>query len=431
MQANSASGRSSEDPKRRLKTGVREIRLPGRRNATGRPKISTSTKISVCSVCHTERAKYTCPQCHAGSCSLKCYKSHGKQCTETFYEQEVRKEMKEQKLSRASRESTIAALQRNREALAKEPLPAIPDGPARITRSDAIDDGGEKERGEAEVEGDAEAEVLRRRLQQMAVKEDFDPSKLDPETERKFRKMAAQGRLAGLLKPWVPWWIVEEEETKKTAEAEVRGWRFLMPVAPRVTDPSGWPNRGLSSDAPSLKLLSLRTEGGFRVTHEVDIPSLAAMRAPRPSEKLDVNLLDLLYAYAFTKRLYNGEWDHDRKGAGAIVFAVSEVLAKNTTHDRVAGALQASVENARRVPGASRAFALSVLRDTSQLLCHHTLTVSRFSPYSPLFIVAVGKPHPEFPFSRQFQHFASSSSQIYFLFFCSFCLVSSFVLHAA
>lgn len=46
-------------------------------SASGKPPTCTS-KLGTCSVCRTNKARYTCPACGVRSCSLSCVKSHKK-----------------------------------------------------------------------------------------------------------------------------------------------------------------------------------------------------------------------------------------------------------------------------------------------------------------------------------------------------------------
>ena len=78
------------------------------------------------------------------------------------------------------------------------------------------------------------------------------------------------------------------------------------------------------------------------------LPPLSSLSSARPSPLLSWQLLELLYAYCFTMRLFNGDWA-DGGGAGdaaAVAMAVSESLS-------AAGAAAEAASAAKR-SGAAR-----------------------------------------------------------------------------
>ncbi|GAB5369772.1 hypothetical protein AAMO2058_001434600 [Amorphochlora amoebiformis] len=333
------------DPRRKLKTGKINIRLPGR-NQIAVNKISTSSKIGTCSTCHSQKSKYTCPRCHAASCSLDCYKAHGGHCTEAFYEKQVREEMKQAKPSKQSKEAVAAALKRTL-------------GESQPSPQELLEGSGGQTRAKQDEQNEDE-EMLLKSLQEMAISGDFDPAKLDEASCKRFLKMAADGRLNSLVNPWKPWWIPPNKDEKDSK---------AIPLIPKLTDPSSWPNTSLPPSTPPLKILDFQDSS----LPFLPIPSFVSLKCPAPSKLLRNNLVDLAYTYAFTQRVYNGEVEADVKGAGEVVFGVSDVLGKGLVHPKTRVALNSVLQNAARIQGVTREFCAWIIRDTILILAHKAL----------------------------------------------------------
>eukprot|EP00468_Gymnochlora_sp_CCMP2014_P008816 CAMPEP_0167755704 /NCGR_PEP_ID=MMETSP0110_2-20121227/8975_1 /TAXON_ID=629695 /ORGANISM="Gymnochlora sp., Strain CCMP2014" /LENGTH=593 /DNA_ID=CAMNT_0007641727 /DNA_START=20 /DNA_END=1798 /DNA_ORIENTATION=- len=337
----------NKDPKRRLRTAKPEIRMPGRRpTLSGAFRIATSSKISICSTCQKERAKYTCPRCHAASCSLVCYKKHGHTCTEAFYEKQVREHKKIEKKNPSVKAKTLKVLERTLRPSNEESI--VRDSPSQ----------GQKQTSEEEEDN----LMLRRAFQHMVITGDFDPNRLDEKSRKRFLKMAADGRLAEFVEKWVPWW-----HRPKDAGGNEKGELIL----PKVKDEQGWPNTGLTKSAPDLSLTEISRIG----IKSIKIPSFTSLKAPKPSPEVRNTLIDLVFSYAFTMRLYNGDWDHDVIEACKVLYMLSDALSKNSSYSVPVAARNAVLSNTQRVAGINRAFAISGLRDAAQILYYKALTI--------------------------------------------------------
>lgn len=330
------------DPSRRLQTPSGDIRLPGRR-AVRAPQILSSSALKVCSGCKREQSKYTCPRCHAATCSLACYRAHGAKCTEAFYEKEVKRELKASGVTKEGRAAALSALK-------------------RAQRSET-GLGTVKEMKRDESNDDEDTELARRSLQRMAISGNFDPEGLDPKLERQFRKMVADGRAGKLLPIWNPWWIPPSSDSSSAAPAR---WINAPPIPPKVVDEQSWPYVGLDASAPSGNL------NGYS-----DVPTYSSIRAPaNPSPLIGNNLLDILYAYAFVSRLYNGDVTGDAVGALAMVMRVSSVLADNTVHTQPIVAMHSAVERAAAAgTGNPAEFNAWILCDVALILHHKPLVL--------------------------------------------------------
>jgi hypothetical protein len=61
------------------------------------------------------------------------------------------------------------------------------------------------------------------------------------------------------------------------------------------------------------------------------------------------SLLDVLYSYCFSKRLYNGDWSPDVEGAVGVILTLSDILSKNTVYQSAAQAVSRSLELSMQV----------------------------------------------------------------------------------
>jgi hypothetical protein len=80
-----------------------------------------------------------------------------------------------------------------------------------------------------------------------------------------------------------------------------------------------------------------------------NIPPLSSITKAKPSPLLQNNLVNIVYAYAFTDLLYNGEMDSSPFECVEVVMAVSPVLSKGTVYDSIEVSVQRSIESSLQV----------------------------------------------------------------------------------
>ncbi|XP_072923163.1 zinc finger HIT domain-containing protein 2 isoform X3 [Hemitrygon akajei] len=90
----------------------------------------------------------------------------------------------------------------------------------------------------------------------------------------------------------------------------------------------------------------------------------------RPSPLVSYSVVNVLYAYAFSMRLVNGDVVGEmRQEFVETVMAISETLSANKVYTSTANALQAGAEAVRNCPSASNPFqAVRAMEDASALL---------------------------------------------------------------
>ncbi|KAH0795809.1 zinc finger HIT domain-containing protein 2 [Histomonas meleagridis] len=81
----------------------------------------------------------------------------------------------------------------------------------------------------------------------------------------------------------------------------------------------------------------------------VNAPKPESPPPPRVSPLLPFHLVDILYSYCYTMRLYNGDVSFDFDGACDVILTISTVLSTTTVHlESVKSALKNCIEQTRR-----------------------------------------------------------------------------------
>lgn len=82
---------------------------------------------------------------------------------------------------------------------------------------------------------------------------------------------------------------------------------------------------------------------------EENLPPLSSLTTKEPSPLMYNNLVEILYAYTFTMRLYNGDCRLDLATSVYVFLQVSSVLYENKVYDSCEAALFQAISNARKV----------------------------------------------------------------------------------
>ncbi|KAL5704126.1 hypothetical protein ACHQM5_022598 [Ranunculus cassubicifolius] len=124
--------------------------------------------------------------------------------------------------------------------------------------------------------------------------------------ERKqFERAITSGEVSKLIEPWEPWW--------------------------------------LKSGAKSISL-SKSSSTEIPPGPETPLLSLTKLTSTRPSPLLPVHLVDILYSYCFTLRLYNGDWRSEPLDAAMVILNLSNVLGEGGHPESVSQAVAYSLE---------------------------------------------------------------------------------------
>lgn len=152
---------------------------------------------------------------------------------------------------------------------------------------------------------------------------------LSAEEIKHFRKALTSGDLSRLIEPWTPWW------TKPAARSI-----SLSPAGSQLVKP-------LHEHGETIAQLSTTPEPNLSEVPagpENPLPPLRQLTRADPSPFLAVHLVDVLYSYCFTLRLYNGDWHSDPFGSATAILSVSKVLGDDARPETVAEALAACLE---------------------------------------------------------------------------------------
>ncbi|XP_008806932.2 zinc finger HIT domain-containing protein 2 [Phoenix dactylifera] len=264
---------------------------------------STSSSLSdariVCRVCQKQFAQYTCPRCNSRYCSLPCYKRHSLQCTESFMRENVMEELQQ----------------------------IQPEDETKTKMLDIL----KRFHSEEEMNSDDEDESMlsEETIQKVVSGNEIRLEDLSADEIKHFRKALASGELSRLIEPWTPWW------TKPSARSI-----SLSPEGSQLVKP-------LHEHEGTIAQLSTTPEPNLREVPagpENPLPPLRQLTHTDPSPLLAVHLVDVLYSYCFTLRLYNGDWHSDPFGAATTILSVSKVLGDDARPETVAEALGACLE---------------------------------------------------------------------------------------
>lgn len=152
---------------------------------------------------------------------------------------------------------------------------------------------------------------------------------LSAEEIKQFRRAVASGELSKMIEPWDPWW---KRPSARAVSLSPEGSQLVTPLHQQeetITSPSSTPEPNLS---------------GIPAGPETPLPLLSQLSRTDPSPLLAVHLVDVLYSYCFTLRLYNGDWHFDPLGAATVVLSMSAVLGDDGRPETVAEALSACLE---------------------------------------------------------------------------------------
>ncbi|RZC62855.1 hypothetical protein C5167_024607 [Papaver somniferum] len=274
----------------------------------------------VCRVCQKQFSQYTCPRRNLRYCSLQCYKGHSLRCTESFMRENVMAELHQTQPDDNSKQKMLDILKRFHSE--EEPIEDMDH-----SDNDDIDD----------------RTLSEETMQKILSGNQVSLDDLSPEEVQQFQRAVASGELSKLIKPWGPWWF---NLSAKTISFSREGAQLVKPLPQQDT---------------ALPLQDTLEGGQFSEVPpgpENPLPPINKLSSTNPSPLLSVHLIDIIYSYCFTLRLYNGDWESDALdsamvvlsllGEGALPESVAEALAHSLKQTcspsyRPAGGLQFGV----------------------------------------------------------------------------------------
>ncbi|XP_050316207.1 zinc finger HIT domain-containing protein 2 isoform X2 [Anthonomus grandis grandis] len=265
-------------------------------------KIIELNETNTCKICDNALAKYSCPKCNIIYCSLICYQaSTHLDCTEDFYKENVMAELNLNKSNPESEKKMFEILQKYHENNRIT-------SPGDYKYWDAAD-------GETELDEDAmgqfsqfvDVEDLEEDLDsddedyidiaERLAGVDLDDTdtvwdKLTNDERQDFMAFLKTEDISKLIPSWTPWWMYTE--ANKISEVNID-----------QTDE-------FKSDCPKLGV----------------IKDFSSITTKNPANCVAYNLVNLLAAYAFTARYFNGEHFDFPNEAVAVIASVSLHLKK-------------------------------------------------------------------------------------------------------
>ncbi|XP_038213299.1 zinc finger HIT domain-containing protein 2 [Zerene cesonia] len=238
-----------------------------------------NTDNRLCGLCEQNNSKYSCPRCDVLYCSLNCYKAEKHlQCSESFYKDCVNQELALHEADDESKSQMIDILK-------------------RIQNQDL--DGTDNEDDNESIDSDDEVQIdLHDRLQNLNLNDaDSVWSALTEDEKNEFEALLSQGNVGAIVPHWEPWWMYRRD--KKLVE--------------------------------DLKQTDNEKEILKKCPHIKSVPLFSTLTNVKPSPSIRFNIINVLAAYAFIMRYYNGEVEPIE--ATTCVLSICDNLNSNSNYD--------------------------------------------------------------------------------------------------
>lgn len=179
---------------------------------------------------------------------------------------------------------------------------------------------------------------------------------LSAEEKKRFQRAVASGELSKLIEPWDPWWL---KPSARTITLSKEGTQLVQPLAEQeaLLSPQDDGMREKSREIP--------------LGPETPLTPVRKLISTEPSPLLAVHLVDIIYSYCFTLRLYNGDWQSDVIGSAMVVLSMSSVLGQAGQPETVLEALSYCLERTcspEYRPMGGLEFGLGLIDDVINLL---------------------------------------------------------------
>lgn len=205
---------------------------------------------------------------------------------------------------------------------------------------------------EMDEDSSADSTLSEETMEKILSGQEISFDDLSIEEKKQFHRAIAYGELSKMIKPWDPWW---SKPSARKIRLSKEGTQLVQPLQEQESQD------GTETDEFSEVPLG----------PEAPLPPLSRLSSKEPSPLLTVHLVDLLYSYCFSLRLYNGDWRSDALGSVMVVLSVSSVLGQGAQPETVLEALFHCLEQvccpAYRHMGGLQ-FGLGVIDDVISLL---------------------------------------------------------------
>ncbi|XP_051149539.1 uncharacterized protein LOC127264156 isoform X2 [Andrographis paniculata] len=258
-----------------------------------------SNSRMICRVCEKQFSQYTCPRCNVRYCSLHCYKSHNIRCTESFMRENVMEELQQVRPNEQSKSKMLDILKRFHEE----------------EETDSMD-------GE-------DSPLSEQTIQKILSGDQVSFDDLSIEEKKYFQRAVASGELSKLIKPWDPWWL---RPSAKFVSLSPDGSQLIQSIS------KDEPGESSRNDTDSDQLHNIPPGP------ETPLPPISKLTTSGPSPLLTIHLVDILFSYCFTLRLYNGDWRADPLESATVVLSISSVLGQGDQPETIFEALSHCLE---------------------------------------------------------------------------------------
>ncbi|KAL0818424.1 hypothetical protein ABMA28_008889 [Loxostege sticticalis] len=226
---------------------------------------------NICGLCDEKSSKYCCPRCSVFYCSLDCYKSEKHlNCSESFYKDCVNEELVSYQADDESKRKMVEILKK----MQNEDLGNPEDIEEMLKNIDESEEVGDDEGIDSD---DDEGIDLHDRIKDLNL-DDPDAlwNALTEDERNEFEALLNQGDVGTIIPQWQPWWMYHKEE------------KLVEDV-----DDKDKTKEDVLKDCPPL----------------VKVAKFTDLTTVKPSPAIRFNIANVLAAYAFTTRYFNGELD--------------------------------------------------------------------------------------------------------------------------
>ncbi|KAG7322755.1 hypothetical protein KOW79_014101 [Hemibagrus wyckioides] len=341
---------------------------------------NTFSSLRPCGLCLSNPARYTCPRCNVPYCGLSCYRgSAHTACSELFYKDCVSEELRRR--GRVEHEDRTHM----RDILLK--LRQAEGGMGRVAR-DLMENGGVTEKDTetlmllsrlAEIQTDREegqedeVQDILKRLRQTDGEEDEEGEdivtrlsglnieslnedelwKLLPEKDKqKFEQLLKDGGIGALIPIWQPWWEEHERDRAVLIEELQQDGHAEETSIPKEGEDRDLQELDMTLESPSplkqeVKKQQVKMEESRNAPPPIscEIPPLSSLCSASPSPLVKFSLVNVLYGYAFTLHLFNGDVSETQQllEFTQLLLSVSECLGSSRTFGSFSEALSSAM----------------------------------------------------------------------------------------
>jgi hypothetical protein len=180
-----------------------------------------------------------------------------------------------------------------------------------------------------------------------------------------------EGRLSDLIAMWKPWWYLPHDAP------------VITPLETKTNNATDEEDDNASSDEEEQELAPPPSQVPLVLD---DVKPLSALTSAPPSPLVMYNIIEALYAYAYTARIFNGEFHEAGIEAVDLILNLSSVLSENKIYQNGTEALHKSLENSLKPHVKNtRGFSISVLEDVNEMFKSKKFILAALSDLYRLF----------------------------------------------